>query len=140
MPGAPDTSPVLADSNRSAQRDPTQSTTNLGQLSAAVTALDPGGVETADLNLQLVPYRLRGLPTESLALVDKYYGKIKRFCQNDASALWMELVAFLTACHEGLFQKFALPGIPDWMAFMSAVSLMLRVIGVLADEPMSFPI
>ena len=36
----------------------------------------------------------RGLPTESLALVDKYYGKMERFCQDDAIALWMELVAF----------------------------------------------
>ena len=52
----------------------------------------------------------------------------------------MDLVAFLTACHAGLLQKFALPGMPDWMAFMSAVCFMLRAIGVLVDEPMSFPV
>ena len=50
------------------------------------------------------------------------------------------LLAFVTACHEGLLQKFAIPGIPDWMAFMSSVTLMLRVLGVLSDEPPSFPI
>ena len=98
------------------------------------------GVATAAVNLQLVSCRLVGLRTESLALLDKYYDKIRSFCQDDSSALRTELVAFLTACHEGLLQKFALPGIPDWMAFMNAVCLMLRVIGVFADEPLSFPL
>ena len=43
-------------------------------------------------------------------------------------------------CHEGLLQKFALPGILEWMAFMHAISLMLRIIRVCADAPLSLPL
>ena len=139
LPGSPHTSPASAASNPSAQQDPTQWARPSGQPSAPGNAPDSGGFETAELNMQLVPHRL-DLPTESLPLVNQYYAKIKRYCQDDASALWIELVAFLTACHQGMLQKFALPGIPDWMAFMSSVSLMLRVVGVLVDEPILFPI
>ena len=58
----------------------------------------------------------------------------------DGSALLRELEAFISACHEGLLQKFALPGILDWMKFMRSVSLILLVLGVPPDEPTSFPI
>ena len=36
-------------------------------------------------------------------------------------------------------QKFALPGILDWMKFMRSVGLILLVLGVPPDEPTSFP-
>ena len=52
----------------------------------------------------------------------------------------MELEACWMVCHEGLLQKFALPGILEWTAFMHAVSLMLRIIRVCADAPLSLPL
>ena len=90
--------------------------------------------------MEMVSHCNRALPAQSVHLVHKYYDRLKRFHHDDGSALWLELEAFIAACHEGLLQKFALPGIPDWMAFMRSVTLMLRVLGVLADEPPSFPI
>ena len=77
LPGAPDTSLVPAVSNHWGLGDPTQSTTHLGQLSAALPALALVGLETGDSNLQLVPFWIRGLSTESLALMDRYYQKTK---------------------------------------------------------------
>ena len=124
----------------SPKRDLTPRITLLRQLPASSNAPELGSFGTWDCNLQMVSHRNRALPAQSMHLVHKYYDRLKRFHHDDGSALWLELEAFITACHEGLLQKFALPGIPDWMAFMSSVTLMLRVLGVLSDEPPSFPI
>ena len=82
----------------------------------------------------------RALPAQSVHLVHQYYCWLKKHHQDAGSAFWRELEAFIAACHEVLLQKFALPGILDWMLFMRSVTLMLLVLGVLPDDPTSFPI
>ena len=110
------------------------------QMPASSNSPEVGCFGSWDCNVEMVSHCNRALPAQSVHLVHKYYDRLKRFHHDDGSALWLELEAFIAACHEGLLQKFALPGIPDWMAFMRSVTLMLRVLGVLADEPTSFPI
>ena len=121
LPGAPESRTEEADSDNSA-------------------VLNTYDDAAARVNLQLVPCRHVRLPAEALNLLDKYRVKICRFCEGDSSTLKTELEAFVTACHEGLLQKFALPGIPEWKAFMKAVSLMLRIVRVCDDAPLSFPL
>ena len=120
LPGAPESRTQTADNDRSA-------------------VLHADDVAAVEVNLKLVTNLHVSLPAEALQLMGKYSDKICGFCEGDSSALKIEAEAFVTACHGGLLQKFALPGIPEWKAFMEAVSVMLRILGVFHDAPLSFP-
>ena len=135
LPGAIKSGAVPTEGNGTTLK----SITNLSQISPKVPALEQVGLADADAKSQLAPYQMYELPTESLHLVDRYYQHTEKFFQNDGSTFRMDVVAFLTVCHAGLLQKFALPGMPDWMAAMNAVCFMLRTIDVPADELMWSP-
>ena len=136
LPGAIKSGAVPTEGNGTTLK----SITNLSQISPTVPALEQVGLADADAKSQSAPYQIYELPTESLRLVDGYYQQTEKFIQYDGSTFRMDVVAFLSVCHAGLLQKFALPGMPDWMAAMNAVSFMLRTIDVPADELMRSPI
>ena len=110
------------------------------QMSSSRNSPEVGYFGSGDCNVETMSRCNRALPAQSVHLVHQYYCWLKTYHPDDGSALWSELEAFIAACHEGLLQKFALPGIVDWMVFMRSVNLMLLVLGVLPDEPTSFPI
>ena len=130
---------LSAASIRSVQVALTPKGTFYRPLSTSSNSPDVGHWGSRECTLDMMSRCNRALPAQSVHHVHQYYCWLTPQHQKDGSALLRELEAFISACHEGLLQKFALPGILDWMKFMRSVSLILLVLGVPPDEPTSFP-